>query len=144
MVDTLTKKARSERMARIRGRDTKPEVVVRRLLHQAGFRYRLHRRDLPGRPDIVLPKYRAVVLVNGCFWHRHPGCKVASNPKSNAPFWKKKFATNVKRDRRNHALLRKLGWRVFVIWECSVCSGERASSSVRRLANKLEQCVSGS
>jgi DNA mismatch endonuclease (patch repair protein) len=107
-------------MARIRGRDTKPELLVRSLLHRAGLRYSLGRKDLPGRPDIVLPKYRAVVFVHGCFWHRHRGCKDATLPGTRPAFWQAKFQENVTRDRRNRKALEKLGWRVQVVWECGV------------------------
>jgi DNA mismatch endonuclease (patch repair protein) len=107
-------------MARIRGKDTKPELLVRSLLHRAGVRYSLRRNDLPGRPDVVLPKYKAVVLVHGCFWHRHKGCKVATMPKTRQAFWQAKFGENVVRDGRNRRALEKLGWRVKVVWECEV------------------------
>lgn len=105
-------------MARVRSRDTGPELVVRKIAHRLGFRYRLHRKDLPGCPDIVFPRYRSVVFVHGCFWHRHPHCKYASSPKTRAEFWENKFQGTVARDARNEALLRDLGWRVMVIWEC--------------------------
>lgn len=107
-------------MSRIRGRDTKPEVAVRSVLHELGFRFRLHRKDLPGRPDIVLARHRAVMFVHGCFWHRHARCRFAYSPKSNIAFWSQKFRSNVIRDRRDRRRLRKLGWRVVVIWECEV------------------------
>ena len=105
-------------MSRIRGADTKPERAVRSLLHRCGFRFRLHRKDLPGRPDIVLPKHHAVILVHGCFWHRHEGCRFAYTPKSRAEFWEKKFSENVARDRRNVGALGNLGWRWLIVWEC--------------------------
>ena len=118
MVDTVDSRKRSEIMSRIRGRDTAPEMVVRRIAHRLGFRFRLHRGDLPGRPDLVFPRYRAVIQVHGCFWHRHPGCKYATSPKTRVGFWENKFRGNVVRDRRNEAALLELGWRVLVIWEC--------------------------
>ena len=105
-------------MSRIRDRDTVPELIVRRIAHKLGFRFRLHRRDLPGCPDIVFPRYCAVIMVHGCFWHRHPGCKYASSPKSRVEYWKSKFQSNVVRDKRNEKALRDLRWRVMVIWEC--------------------------
>lgn len=105
-------------MAAIRGKNTKPEIAVRRYLHRAGFRYRLHVPDLPGKPDIVLPKYKVVVFVHGCFWHIHKGCKDAVMPKSNSEFWKKKLTGNVERDHKNAALLREKGWHVITVWEC--------------------------
>ena len=118
MTDSLSKNRRSWNMSRIRGRDTKPELRVRSVLHRAGYRFRLHTRNLPGRPDIVLPKYRTVVFVHGCFWHRHEGCKFAYNPKSRKKFWEKKFRENTERDRRCARQLQRLGWRVIAIWEC--------------------------
>ena len=107
-------------MAAIRGKDTKPEVIVRSFLHRLGFRFRLHGRDLPGRPDIVLPKYRTVVEVRGCFWHRHEGCPFAYTPKSNREFWESKLNGNRERDRRNLRDLARLGWRVIEVWECEL------------------------
>lgn len=120
MADTLSKAARSERMSRIGGKDTKPEMVVRRLIHSLGYRYRLHQRDLPGSPDLVFPSRRRVVFVHGCFWHRHPdsSCKLARLPKSREEFWIPKFEANATRDHRNEAALEHLGWGVLVIWEC--------------------------
>lgn len=118
MTDRLTPDRRSWNMSRIRGRDTAPENLVRSTLHRAGYRFRLHRRDLPGRPDIVLSKYRTVVFVHGCFWHRHAGCRFAYTPKSRVDFWTAKFHANVERDRRNAFALRRLGWRVVTVWEC--------------------------
>lgn len=105
-------------MSRIKGENTTPELVVRRRAHALGFRFRLHRRDLPGTPDLVFPKFRKVIFVHGCFWHRHAGCKMASTPKIRAAFWQTKFDANVKRDARKEAQLRTLGWDVLVIWEC--------------------------
>jgi len=105
-------------MSRIRGADTKPEVRVRSLLHRLGYRFRLHRKDLPGKPDIVLPKYGTVIFVHGCFWHRHPGCPYAYTPKSRVDFWKKKFRRNVERHQEVENELHELGWHVGVIWEC--------------------------
>jgi DNA mismatch endonuclease, patch repair protein len=107
-------------MSGIRSRDTKPEMAVRRFLHRAGLRFRLGGRGLPGRPDLVLPRWGTVVFVHGCFWHRHPGCRFAYNPKSRVEFWQKKFEENVARDRRTTAALKRLGWKPVVIWECHV------------------------
>ena len=119
-MDTLTKSQRSERMARIRGRDSKPEMIVRRLTHALGFRYRLHRRNLPGTPDLVFASRRKVIFVHGCFWHRHPdpACKLARMPKTKLDFWAPKLENNRKRDEANLARLRDLGWQTLVIWEC--------------------------
>lgn len=118
MADVVDSAARSRMMASIRGKDTKPEVRLRSGLHQMGLRFRLHRRDLPGSPDLVFAKYRAVLFVHGCFWHRHDSCRFAYTPSSNCQKWAEKFAGNVERDRRQITLLRQAGWRVFVIWEC--------------------------
>lgn len=107
-------------MSRIRGQNTGPELIVRSLLHRLGFRFRLHAPDLPGRPDIVLPRFGTVVLVHGCFWHRHPRCSRATTPSSNVRFWKQKFADTVARDVRTTARLRRAGWRVLVVWECQI------------------------
>lgn len=110
-------------MSGIRGRDTKPEIAVRRYLHGRGLRYRVAPRDLIGRPDIILPKYRTVVFVHGCFWHRHPGCRFATTPSTNARFWLGKFEANVARDSVVQGALRNAGWRVLVIWECEIEPG---------------------
>ena len=134
MTDFLTKAPRSERMSRIRGRDTKPELVLRKLLHAQGLRYRLHRADLPGKPDLVFVRHKAVVFVHGCFWHRHHGCSIATTPKSNIDFWVEKFDRNVARDRRNILALQALGWRVYVVWECELTSVIKAKAAADRLA----------
>jgi DNA mismatch endonuclease (patch repair protein) len=105
-------------MSGIKGANTKPERRVRSFLHRHGLRFRLHGKGLPGKPDLVLARHRAVVFVHGCFWHRHPGCKYAYSPKSNPDFWQKKFQENVRRDERKEEELRRSGWRVFIIWEC--------------------------
>ena len=117
-MDTLTPERRSWNMSRIRSSDTTPERLVRSLLHRMGYRFRLQRKDLPGRPDIVLPRYRTVVLVHGCYWHRHPNCRLAYTPKSNQEFWETKFAENVSRDSRQCEELGAMGWRVIIVWEC--------------------------
>lgn len=117
-MDRLSAARRSWNMSRIRSRDTRPEQRVRSFLHRLGFRFRLHRRDLPGTPDIVLPRYGVVIFVHGCFWHRHSRCRFAYFPKSNVRFWTEKFQNNVNRDRLACRRLRQLGWRVIVIWEC--------------------------
>jgi DNA mismatch endonuclease (patch repair protein) len=117
-MDILSKKKRSWNMSRIKGTNTKPEKVVRSFLHRQGYRFVLHRRDLPGSPDVVLPKHKTVVFVHGCFWHRHEGCKFAYTPKTRRDFWEEKFRTNVERDVANTKKLEDLGWKVAVIWEC--------------------------
>jgi DNA mismatch endonuclease (patch repair protein) len=120
VTDRISKEKRSWNMSRIRAANTKPELVVRSLLHGMGFRYRLHVRALPGCPDIVLPRWKSAVLVHGCFWHRHQGCHLAYTPKSRKAFWTKKFEGNVNRDKKASTMLRRLGWRVFVVWECEL------------------------
>lgn len=132
-MDRLTRKHRSWNMSRIRGKDTTPELVVRSALHRMGFRFRLHKKDLPGRPDIVLSRYRTAVFVHGCFWHRHPGCTKAYTPKSRVRFWQSKFDQNVKRDAAVRNQLERLGWNVVVVWECEVSElgfGERLAGEI--------------
>lgn len=137
MTDFLTTAQRSERMSKIRGRDTRPELVLRKLLHARGFRYRLHRADLPGKPDLVLKRYRAIVFVHGCFWHRHLGCSISTTPKSNTKFWMEKFERNVVRDQRNIQALKNLGWHVHVVWECELASAVKAEVAVDRLESLI-------
>lgn len=117
-MDSLTDDQRSWNMSRIKGRNTKPELAVRSLLHRKGFRFRLHRKDLPGIPDIVLPRFMTIILVHGCFWHRHSGCRYAYIPKSRVEFWQEKFVKNVDRDEEVRKALTDLGWSVHIIWEC--------------------------
>ena len=117
MTDRLTPETRSRNMAAIRGTNTKPELAVRGFLHAKGFRFRLHRNDLPGKPDIVLPKFRTVIFVHGCFWHLH-GCKNTVAPKTRSEWWAAKLEGNRARDERNRLRLEKLGWRVIIVWEC--------------------------
>lgn len=124
---------RSALMARIRGKGTSPEMAVRRAAHSLGLRFRLHRRDLPGRPDLVFPKHRLVIFVHGCFWHRHPGCGRTTTPKTRRDFWLGKFADNEARDRRVTALLRTAGWRVAVVWECETKDREALPQKVFEL-----------
>ncbi|MDH2089949.1 very short patch repair endonuclease [Rhizobium pusense] len=135
MADTLTSERRSWNMSRIRGRDTRPELLLRSLLHRAGFRFRLHAKQLPGRPDVVLPKYKAAIFVHGCFWHRHPGCRNATTPSTRREFWQEKFDGNVSRDARNRADLEATGWTVLTVWECELKAD--AESVVSELARKL-------
>ncbi|MFC1829861.1 very short patch repair endonuclease [Thermodesulfobacteriota bacterium] len=117
-MDIISKEKRSWNMSRIKGKNTKPELVVRSFLHKMGYRFRLHRKDLPGKPDIVLKKYNTVIFVHGCFWHRHKDCKYAYMPKSRVKFWKEKFAGTIKRDREHQKQLREISWNVKTIWEC--------------------------
>jgi DNA mismatch endonuclease (patch repair protein) len=137
MVDFLTPQERSRRMARIRSRDTVPEVALRKALHAMGFRYRVNDHRLPGRPDIVLPRYRTVVFVHGCFWHRHEGCSIATTPKSNTPFWREKFNRNVARDSRVSDELSAAGWKVIVVWECRLQSRVRAQTTAAEIAAEI-------
>lgn len=126
MADIKSKEDRSYNMSQIRSKDTKPETLVRKYLFARGFRYRKNDRRLPGTPDIVLPKYKTVIFVNGCFWHGHQGCKYFVWPKNNADFWKIKIETNIQRDEAKQSKLREMGWKVIVIWECQLRSEFRA------------------
>ena len=137
MVDTLTRERRSWNMSRIRDKDTSPEVQFRSLLHRAGFRFRLHAKALPGRPDIVLPKYQTVIFVHGCFWHRHSDCKNATTPSTRREFWQEKFESNVSRDARNVAELEASGWTVLIVWECELKAD--AEGVVRTLSQQLRK-----
>ena len=118
MTDFVSKEKRSWLMSRVKGRDTKPEIRVRSLIHRMGFRFRIHRRDLPGNPDIVLPRHGKVVFVDGCFWHGHKGCSRSKRPTTNTRFWNHKLDANIERGNRFHRTLRRMGWRVLVVWEC--------------------------
>ena len=134
MADTVTSERRSEIMSGIRSKGMKPEMTVRRLLHAMGYRFRLHRRDLPGKPDLVFPGRRKVIFVHGCFWHQHgdPGCKIARRPKSNLEYWLPKLDRNASRDAEHQASLRDRGWDVLVIWECEVRAGPDFLKKVKR------------
>ena len=137
MADTLSKGARSERMSRVRAKDTKPEMFVRRLVYSLGFRYRLHRRDLPGKPDLVFPSRHAVIFVHGCFWHRHAKC--GRLPKSRLDYWLPKLNRNKARDRQHLKALTRDGWRVLVIWECELHSKTLALRITRFLNQSLNK-----
>jgi DNA mismatch endonuclease, patch repair protein len=132
MSDIVNKTVRSRMMSGIRSRDTQPELIVRRHLHAAGLRFRLHDRLLPGRPDIVLPRYRTIVFVHGCFWHQHQGCRFAVMPKQNREFWEGKLSGNTTRDREHESKLTGMGWRVMTVWECEM-SSERLSRLVDQI-----------
>ena len=134
-MDTLTKAERSERMARVPSKNTTPELIVRRLVFSLGYRYRLHGRLLPGKPDLVFAGRRKVIFVNGCFWHRHKGCHKTTTPKANRAFWNKKFAATMVRDRRNRRRLVRDDWKVLTIWECEIRHLERLE---RRIISFLE------
>jgi DNA mismatch endonuclease, patch repair protein len=131
LTDTLTSEARSRRMAGIRGKDTRPELAVRSTAHNLGYRFRLHRRDLPGTPDLVFPGRRKVVFVHGCFWHRHSGCKRAATPADRRAYWQAKFDGNVERDIRKEVQLLAAGWDVLIIWECETRDIARLTESLR-------------
>lgn len=120
MVDVVDSATRSRMMSGIQGKNTKPELLVRKYLHSRGLRFRLHAKELPGKPDLVFPKYKVVVFVHGCFWHRHPRCKFAVVPASNVEFWKQKLDSNRERDQRNNRSLKAYGWRVLTVWECQL------------------------
>lgn len=136
MADNHTKEIRSYNMSRIRSKNTKPEEKVRKYLFSQGFRYRKNDTRLPGKPDIVLPKYKTVIFVNGCFWHKHEGCKYFVWPKSNEDFWRAKINANVSRDQENMKLLSELGWNVIVIWECELRK-ELFDSTMKRLIKTM-------
>ena len=136
MPDIYDSRTRSVLMSGIRTRNTKPEMLVRSLLHRMGYRFRLHRRELPGSPDIVLPKHKTVIFVHGCFWHQHEGCRKARRPKSNRHFWDSKLDANVSRDHRNRAALEQLGWRVLTIWECETSHTDEVVEKLTRQLHK--------
>ena len=125
---------RSRNMAAIKSKNTKPEIAVRKMLHALGYRFRLHRKDLPGSPDIVLPKYKTVIFVHGCFWHRHENCKYASTPKTRKEFWENKFNENMKRDKNNFKELKKLNWNLLVIWECET---KNINLLIKKVSSKI-------
>lgn len=136
--DSLTPKRRSWNMSRIKSSNTKPEIAVRRALHALGFRFRLHVKNLPGKPDIVLSKFKTIVFVHGCFWHRHQGCKFAYTPKSRPEFWLKKFELNVARDKRNVAKLKALGWNIYIFWQCEIASESKFNEKLRKIEKELK------
>jgi DNA mismatch endonuclease (patch repair protein) len=136
MADTVDEATRSRIMASVKAKNTRPELALRKALHALGFRFRLHRKGLPGTPDLVLAKYRAAVFVHGCYWHRHEGCRYASVPITRADFWNEKFRTNIERDRKALAALQGTGWRTAIIWECAL-KNDSATSVGKRLADWL-------
>ncbi|MQB16227.1 DNA mismatch endonuclease Vsr [Pseudomonas lactis] len=136
-MDNVSKDVRSRMMASIRSSNTAPEMKVRKLLHKNGFRYRLHPRELPGRPDVVLPRYRLCIFIHGCFWHRHTECRYATNPSSREDFWRSKFEQNVKRDTKNRSALLEQGWRVFELWECGI---RKPEAELEWLLEAVENC----
>lgn len=132
MADVFSKEKRSWIMSRVKARDTKPELLVRSTVHRMGFRFRIHRRDLPGNPDIVLPKHRKIVFVHGCFWHGHKGCPRSRRPATNREFWNKKLDGNIQRDRRQRRKLSRTGWMVLVVWQCETRQPEKLSRKLSR------------
>lgn len=137
-MDKLSPKRRSENMRAIRGKGMKPEMIVRKLIHGMGFRYRLHRKDLPGKPDLVFSSRQKLIQVHGCFWHQHndPNCKIVRVPKSNQDYWLKKLERNKSRDKENQSLLQELGWEVMVIWECQTQDANWLKSQLHSFLSK--------
>lgn len=133
MTDVFSKEKRSWIMSLVKGRDTKPEILVRSIIHRMGFRFRVHRRDLPGNPDIVLPRYRKVIFVHGCFWHGHKNCPRSKRPSTQKSFWSKKLDRNLERDKNYLLELRQRGWRVLVIWECETKTPKKLMMKLERL-----------
>lgn len=138
MADVFSKEKRSWIMSRIKGKDSLPEMVVRRYLHAKGFRYRLHVKSLPGKPDIVLPKYKTAILIHGCFWHAHGNCKKASLPKTKTEWWKSKLEKNKQNDLKTEKALKKLGWKVITIWQCQLKSS-KFDSTINKLLRQLHR-----
>lgn len=134
MADVFTKEKRSWLMGRIKGRDTKPENHVRSLIHKMGYRFRVHRKDLPGNPDIVLPRHKKIVFVHGCFWHGHKRCPRSKRPSTNEGFWNRKLNKNIERDKRFQRELRRLGWKLLVVWECET---KKTDQLIRKLGRFL-------
>lgn len=132
MADVFSKEKRSWIMSRVKGRDTKPEIIVRSLVHRMGFRFRIHRKDLPGNPDIVLPRHSKVIFVHGCFWHGHKGCSRSKRPTTNTTFWNEKLDKNITRDKRFRKQLRSKGWKVLVVWECETRKPEKLLKKLER------------
>ncbi len=132
-MDIVSRKVRSRMMASVGSTDTKPEKIVRSLLHRLGFRFRLHRKDLPGSPDIVLPKYKTVIFVHGCFWHQHKGCAKSKRPDTRKEFWNHKLDQNIIRDERNITTLNNMGWTVYVIWECQTFDIEQLTHTIKKI-----------
>lgn len=137
MTDTFTLQKRSEIMSRIIGKNTSPEIAVRKILYRLGCRYRLHDRKLSGKPDIVIRRLKTVFFINGCFWHQHKGCKRQSVPKSNLDYWRNKLKFNVEKQRKDIRELKKLGWKVFIIWECETKNGQKLHKKLKRVYEKI-------
>lgn len=139
MADIFSKAKRSEIMSKISGKETKPEILVRKFLFSQGFRYRKNDRKLPGKPDIVLPRYKTGIFVHGCFWHGHLNCKKSALPQTNHEFWKNKIQKNIERDKSKQKELKKLGWQIITVWQCQIKSRELFEKTMRRIVTKLQQ-----
>ena len=135
-MDVFTREKRSQIMSRVSGRNTKPEIVVRSLLHDLGYRFRLHRKDLPGKPDITLPKHKKIIFVHGCFWHGHTGCSRSKRPSTNKEFWCEKLDKNIERDKETVDALRKLGWNVLIVWTCEVKDKDKLKTKLLSFLEK--------
>lgn len=144
MADTMTPEQRHRCMAAIKGKDTKPEMLVRRYLHSLGYRYGLHNKKLPGSPDLVLRKYKTVIFIHGCFWHGHEGCKYYRLPKTNETFWQEKITRNRQRDQESVRLLKEKGWNVITIWECDLRNRDKREEALSRLHQELQHINSPS
>lgn len=140
LMDVHDQKTRSYNMSRVKGKDTKPEEIVRKYLFSQGFRYRKNDKRLPGKPDIVLPKYKTVIFINGCFWHKHEGCKYFVWPKSNSEFWKEKIESNIVRDKKQYEELKNAGWHVIIVWECELKKKQRMDT-LERLVTEIQTIV---
>lgn len=136
--DIYSKKKRSEIMSKIRGKETKPEILVRKFLFSEGFRYRINDGRYPGKPDLVLPKYKTIIFIHGCFWHHHEGCKASKLPETNAEFWEKKVSDNVVRDRKNIEKLKSEGWNVIVVWQCEIKSKAKREERLKLLVKQIK------
>jgi DNA mismatch endonuclease (patch repair protein) len=143
-MDIVSKEKRASMMAAVRQKNTRPEILLRQALHRSGLRFRLHRRDLPGTPDIVFPARRAVIFVHGCFWHRHAGCRRATLPATKTEFWIDKFSKNVERDLKAQTALKKMGWKVIIVWECQLLTSEGARSLAKSFSRILRKKSSSS
>jgi len=135
-MDKLTKEKRSWNMSRIRAKNTKPEIILRSMLHRKGYRFRINHKGLPGKPDVVLPKYRSVIFVHGCFWHGHEGCKDYSPPKTRTEWWINKIKGNIKKDKENTKQIKKQGWQVIIVWECELATKNR-EKLIKTITNRL-------
>jgi DNA mismatch endonuclease, patch repair protein len=144
VTDIVSEERRSYIMSRVSSKNTKPELLVRSYLHGLGLRFRIHGKRLPGRPDIIFPKYKVVIFVHGCFWHRHTGCRRSTMPATRVDFWQRKFARNIERDLVSQAALKDLGWRVIVLWECEISTIEVRNERLPRLALEITESQSSS